>query len=147
MRDAGCGMRDAGCGMRDAGCGMRDAGCGMRDARTRPGGEVDGSCGSGYRLGGRTAAGTIRTKGINLYDWASPGIASFPAMARGATLYCERNETGYATRTGAKGKQKGRKGLRPKRKQENILKRMNYTSKQNSSPPTSIPEAPRAARC
>jgi hypothetical protein len=58
--------------------------------------------------------------------WA---FASFSAKARGAILYCKRNRIRYGSKTEAKGEEGG---LRLKRKQENILKRMNYTSKQNS---------------
>jgi hypothetical protein len=43
-----------------------ERGKGVRDARARPGGEIDGSCGSGYRLGGRTVA---RTQGWDERDY------------------------------------------------------------------------------
>ena len=39
---------------------------GMWDVHVRLEGKVDSSCGLGYRLGGQTAAGMIRMKGMKL---------------------------------------------------------------------------------
>ena len=92
-------------------------------AGTRPGGKFDGSCGSGYRLGGRDgswarfvvrAVGRTRddkNEGDNsLYDCLVIPCASPAFRRRREVVFYTTNETrgtGYAT--------EAKRGLRPKR--------------------------------